>query len=50
MKDEDLAAAATQIAAMANLKPDESREMIRAAIERDYIVVPGKPLPVPGAG
>jgi hypothetical protein len=49
VKDEDLAAAATQIAAMSNLKPDESRAMIRAAIERDYIVVPGKPLPVPGA-
>jgi HAD superfamily hydrolase (TIGR01484 family) len=49
VKDEDLAAAATQVAAMTNLKPDESLALIRAAIERDYIVVPGKPLPVPGA-
>jgi hypothetical protein len=49
VKDDELAAAAKQVAALNNIGPEESREMIRAAIERDYIVVPTSPMPVPGA-
>lgn len=49
VKDADLAAAATQVASIERLSPEESRTMIRSAIERDYIVTPTSPLPVPGA-
>jgi hypothetical protein len=48
VKDEDLAAAAKQVEAL-DIKPAKSREIIRAAIERDYIVLPTSPMPVPGA-
>jgi HAD superfamily hydrolase (TIGR01484 family) len=48
VKDEDLAAAAKQVESL-DIKPAESREIIRAAIERDYIVLPTSPMPVPGA-
>ncbi len=48
VKDDELAAAAKQAEAL-DVGPAESREVIRAAIERDYIVVPTSPMPVPGA-
>jgi hypothetical protein len=50
VKDDELAAAAKQVEAIEAIDPADSREMIRAAIERDYAVVPSSPLPVPGAG
>jgi hydroxymethylpyrimidine pyrophosphatase-like HAD family hydrolase/energy-coupling factor transporter ATP-binding protein EcfA2 len=49
VKDDELAAAAKQVESIEGIGAEESREMIRAAIERDYIVVPNSPLPVPGA-
>jgi hypothetical protein len=49
VKDEDLASAAKQVEAMSDVSPDESRAMIRSAIERDYVVLPASQLPVPGA-
>jgi hypothetical protein len=49
VKDDELAAAAKQVEAIEAIDPADSREMIRAAIERDYVVVPSSPLPVPGA-
>jgi HAD superfamily hydrolase (TIGR01484 family) len=49
VKDDDLANAAKQVESLTDLTPEESRGMIRAAIERDYIVVSNSPLPVPGA-
>jgi hydroxymethylpyrimidine pyrophosphatase-like HAD family hydrolase len=49
LKDRDLAAEADRVAALPDLSPDESRAMFRAAIERDYIVMPTSPMPVPGA-
>jgi hypothetical protein len=49
VKDDELAAAAKQVASLNGIPADESREIIRAAIERDYIVMPGSQLPVPGA-
>jgi hypothetical protein len=48
VKDEELSAAAKQVEALNDIDPEESRAMIRAAIERDYIVLPNA-LPVPGA-
>jgi hypothetical protein len=48
VKDEELSAAAKQVEALDDIDPEQSRAMIRAAIERDYIVVPSA-LPVPGA-
>jgi hypothetical protein len=48
LKDDDLAAAAKQVELLTDIDPRESRAMIRAAIERGYIVVPNA-LPVPGA-
>jgi hydroxymethylpyrimidine pyrophosphatase-like HAD family hydrolase/energy-coupling factor transporter ATP-binding protein EcfA2 len=48
VKDEELAALAKQVESL-DVNPQESREMMRAAIEREYVVVPKSPLPVPGA-
>jgi hypothetical protein len=49
VKDDELAAAAKHVESVDDIDPADSREMIRAAIERDYVVVPSSPLPVPGA-
>jgi hydroxymethylpyrimidine pyrophosphatase-like HAD family hydrolase/GTPase SAR1 family protein len=49
VKDEELAAAARQAASLEEVGPEDSREMIRAAIERGYIVMATSTLPVPGA-
>jgi hypothetical protein len=48
VKDEELSAAAKQVEALDDIDSQKCRAMIRAAIERDYIVVPNA-LPVPGA-
>jgi hypothetical protein len=49
IKDETLAAEAERVERLPSVKPDESRKLIRTAIERDY-TLPATPLPVPGAG
>lgn len=49
VKDEDLTAAAKQIEALDALDPHEGREMLRAAIEREYILAPTSKMPVAGA-
>ncbi|MDB5385873.1 MAG: yidA [Planctomycetaceae bacterium] len=49
IKDENLAASAERIAGLPGLTPLESRELIRAAVERDYTVPASLPLPVPNA-
>ena len=49
VKDEGLAAAAQQIESLTDVTPAESREMIRAAIEREYILTATSKMPVPGA-
>ncbi|BBO32890.1 HAD-IIB family hydrolase [Lacipirellula parvula] len=49
VKDDDLTAAAKQIESLAALDPHEGREMLRAAIEREYILAPTSKMPVVGA-
>jgi HAD superfamily hydrolase (TIGR01484 family) len=49
IKDDILAAAAERIAGLPNLSPQESRQLIRAAVEQDYTLPASSPLPVPGA-
>jgi HAD superfamily hydrolase (TIGR01484 family) len=49
IKDDDLAAAAAQVEQLESPAPQESRMLIRTAIEREYIPLAGGPLPVPGA-
>lgn len=49
VKDDNLAAAAKQVAAVEGASPAETRAMIRAAIERDYVVLSGSAMPVAGA-
>ncbi|MBX9792317.1 MAG: HAD-IIB family hydrolase [Pirellulales bacterium] len=49
IKDDDLAAAVAEIEQLAGIKPTESRQRVRAALERDYMVDAPGPLPVPGA-
>jgi HAD superfamily hydrolase (TIGR01484 family) len=49
IKDDRLAAEAQRIENLSSLASQESRELIRAAIERDY-TLPASVLPVPGAG
>jgi hypothetical protein len=49
IKDDDLAAATIQVEQMGAPSPQESRALIRTAIEREYIPLAGGPLPVPGA-
>jgi hypothetical protein len=48
IKDDALAAEAERVERLPNLPPAEGRELIKAAIERDY-TLPAAPLPVPGA-
>ncbi len=50
IKDENLEAAATRIAELPDLSPRETRELVRKAIEQDYTLPAGGPLPVPDAG
>jgi HAD superfamily hydrolase (TIGR01484 family) len=50
IKDESLAAEAARIEKLSNLRPEESRALIRTAVERDYTAAATPPLPVPGAG
>lgn len=50
IKDDQLAALAERVEGLPHISPKESRQLIQAAIERDYILIPVQPLPVPGAG
>jgi HAD superfamily hydrolase (TIGR01484 family) len=49
IKDENLAIAAEQLESLTNATPQESRALIRAAVEQDYTVPASLPLPVAGA-
>ncbi|MBX3441501.1 MAG: HAD-IIB family hydrolase [Planctomyces sp.] len=49
IKDDNLAAEAKRIEQLTNVTPQETRELIRAAVERDYTLPASSPLPVPGA-
>ena len=49
IKDENLAAAAERVESLTNATPQESRALIRAAVEQDYTVPASLPLPVAGA-
>jgi HAD superfamily hydrolase (TIGR01484 family) len=48
IKDEGLAAEAERVEAMTGLRPDESRQLIREAVEKEYTAPASPPLPVPG--
>ena len=49
VKDEGLTAAAKQIESLPEVDAHEGREMMRAAIEREYVLTPSSKMPVPGA-
>lgn len=49
IKDDNLAASAARIEGLKALTPQESRELIRTAVERDYTLPAPSPLEVPGA-
>ncbi len=49
IKDDNLASAAELVEALPNATPQESRALIRAAVELDYTVSASLPLPVAGA-
>jgi hypothetical protein len=49
IKDNNLAAEAERVEQLPDVPAEESRTLIRAAIERDYTLPDSPPLPVPGA-
>ncbi len=49
IKDENLASAAERVESLTNATPQESRALIRTAVEQDYTVPASLPLPVAGA-
>lgn len=49
VKDEGLTAAAKQIESLPEVDAHEGREMMRAAIEREYVLTASSKMPVPGA-
>lgn len=49
IKDENLAAAAARIESLKSLSMQESRALIRGAVERDYTLPAAAPMEVPGA-
>lgn len=49
IKDENLASAAERVESLTNATPQESRALIRAAVEQNYTVPASFPLPVAGA-
>jgi HAD superfamily hydrolase (TIGR01484 family) len=49
IKDDALAAAADRIANLSNVSAQDSRQLIRKAVEQDYTLPASLPLPVPGA-
>jgi len=49
IKDEDLASAAERVESLTNATPQESRALIRTAVEQDYTLPATLPLPVPGS-
>ncbi len=49
IKDENLAAAAERVESLTHATPQETRSLIRAAVEEDYTLPASPPLPVPGA-
>jgi hypothetical protein len=48
IKDEGLAAEAEKVERLRQVSPRESRELIRAAVERHYTLPASAPLPMPG--
>ncbi len=50
IKDEKLAVEAERIAGLSNLKANDTRQLIRQAIENDYTLSGSKVMPVKGAG
>jgi hydroxymethylpyrimidine pyrophosphatase-like HAD family hydrolase len=50
IKDDALAAEVERIEHLSNIPPQESRKLIRSAVERDYTLPASVPLPVRGAG
>jgi HAD superfamily hydrolase (TIGR01484 family) len=48
IKDEELAEAAVEIEQRSGLAPDESRRLIREAVEHNYTAPAPPPLPIPG--
>lgn len=49
IKDDNLASTAERVESLRNATPQESRDLIRAAVEEDYTLPASLPLPVPGA-
>ena len=49
IKDENLASVAERVESLINATPQESRTLIRAAVEQDYTVPASLPLPVAGS-
>ena len=49
IKDENLASAAERVESLTNVTPQESRALIRTAVEQDYTVPASLPLPVAAA-
>lgn len=49
IKDENLASSAERVESLTSATPQETRALIRAAIEQDYTLPASLPLPVPGA-
>ncbi len=49
IKDENLAASAARVESLTSATPQETRALIRAAVEEDYTLPASLPLPVPGA-
>lgn len=49
VKDEGLTAAAKQIESLPEVDAHEGREMLRAAVEREYVLTASSKMPVPGA-
>ncbi len=48
IKDEGLATSAERVEKTSGLKPDESRHLIREAVEKEYTAPAGPPLPIRG--
>ncbi len=48
IKDEGLAAEAERVEKTSGLRPDESRRLIREAVEQNYTAPASPPLPMPG--
>ena len=49
IKDDNLATSAERVESMTHATPQETRKLIRAAVEEDYTLPASPPLPVAGA-